>query len=166
MTSEPADGIAVRRLTASDRAGWLAMRIALYTEADPDTRVAELVQEIDRMLARDDWAAFGAEAPDGELVGLIELFERNVAESCESSPVSYIEGLWVAAAWRRRGLARRLVEAARDWARSRGRTEMASDVQIANLVSQAVHRRLGFAETERLVTYRLPIDDVAQPRAL
>ena len=161
MTSQPADRIVVRRLAASDHAGWLAMRTALYVEADPDTRVAELVQEIDTMLGRDDWAAFGAEAPGGELVGLIELFERNCAEGCVSSPVCYIEGLWVDAAWRRRGLARRLVEAGRDWARSRGRTEMASDVQITNLLSQTVHRRLGFAETERLVTYRQPIGAIA-----
>jgi aminoglycoside 6'-N-acetyltransferase I len=136
------------------------MRTVLYTEADPDTRAIDLEHEIDGMLGRDDWAAFGAEAPDGELVGLVELFERNSAEGCETSPVCYIEGLWVDPAWRRRGLARRLVDAGRGWARSRGRTEMASDVQITNLVSQTVHRRLGFAETERLVTYRVPVGTI------
>jgi hypothetical protein len=35
---------------------------------------------------------------------------------------------------------------------------MASDVQLPNLISQAVHEHLGFEETERLVTYRLAID--------
>jgi aminoglycoside 6'-N-acetyltransferase I len=43
------------------------------------------------------------------------------------------------------------------WGRSRGRTEIASDVQLPNLVSQAVHTRLGFDETERIVTYRMDI---------
>ena len=160
MTSQPAEPVIVRPLTAADRTAWLAMRVALYSEAAPGARAAELAAEVDMMLARDDWVAFAVEAPDGTLVGLIELFERNYAESCETSPVCYIEGLWVDAAWRRRGLARRLVEAGRDWARSRGRTEMASDVQITNLLSQTVHRRLGFAETERLVTYRQPIGTI------
>ncbi len=134
------------------------MRVALYGEADPETDASELEAEIDMMLARDDWAAFAAEAPDGTLVGFIELFERNYAEGCATSPVAYVEGIWVAESWRRAGVARKLVDAGAGWARARGRSEMASDVQLANLTSQAVHKRLGFAETERLVTYRLPLD--------
>ena len=63
----------------------------------------------------------------------------------------------VAPAWRRRGIARQLIAAGMDWGRSRGRTEMASDVQLANLRSQAMHEALGFEETERLVTYRMDI---------
>jgi len=150
-------GATIRRLSAADRAQWAALRTALYTDADPDTEPAHLAAEIDAMLARDDWATFGAETGDRALVGLIELFERNVAESCETSPVTYVEGLWVAPQWRRQGLARQLLQAGMDWGRSRGRSEIASDVQIANLLSQAVHRRLGFEETERLVTYRMDI---------
>ena len=34
---------------------------------------------------------------------------------------------------------------------------MASDVQLTNLTSQTMHTRLGFEETERLVTYRIII---------
>ena len=143
--------VAVRRLTAADRAAWLKMRTALYDDED----AADFAAEIDMMLGGDDWAAFGAEAPDGALVGLIELFERNYAEGCTTSPVTYIEGLWVADGWRRRGIARRLVAAGIDWGRSRGRAEIASDVRLANVVSQTMHRRLGFEETERLVTYRM-----------
>ena len=150
-------GATIRRLAAADRAQWAVMRTALYTEADPDAHADQLATEIAAMLARDDWAAFGAETGDHALVGLIELFERNVAESCDTSPVTYVEGLWVDPQWRRRGVARALLQAGIGWGRSRGRTEIASDVQIANLVSQAVHRHLGFEETERLVTYRMEI---------
>jgi aminoglycoside 6'-N-acetyltransferase I len=153
-----ADPITVRPLTAADRTGWLAMRAALYGEPTPGVRAAEFSAEIDMMLARDGWAAFAAEAPNGTLVGLIELFERNSAQGCTTSPVAYVEGLWVAEGWRRAGLARRLVDAGIAWARAHGRTEMASDVRLTNLLSQAVHERLGFEETERLVTYRRLID--------
>jgi aminoglycoside 6'-N-acetyltransferase I len=149
----------VRPLTAADRPAWHAMRVALFTEAEPGIDEAELNAEIDTMLGREDWAAFAAEAPDESLVGFIELFERNLAEGCATSPVCYIEGLWVAEGWRRKGVARELVDAGRAWARQRGRTEMASDVQLPNLRSQAVHERLGFEETERLVTYRMEIGE-------
>ncbi len=144
--------ITVRRLASADRPTWLQMREALYGGENP----TELAAEISRMLASDDWAAFGA-AANGRLVGMIELFERNHADGCTTSPVTYIEGLWVAEDCRRRGVARELVRAGIEWGRSRGRTEMASDVRFANVLSQTVHRSLGFEETERLVIYRMSI---------
>ena len=71
--------------------------------------------------------------------------------------MTYVEGLWVDENHRRRGIARMLVKAGIEWGRSRGRAELASDVRLANVVSQAAHRRLGFVETERLVAYRMSI---------
>jgi aminoglycoside 6'-N-acetyltransferase I len=132
------------------------MRYALYVEEAGDD-AGDLSADIDLMLASPEWTAFAAEAPDGRLVGFIELYERNYAEGCATSPVTYVEGIWVAPDWRRRGVARRLLQAGMAWGRSRGRTEIASDVQLPNLVSQAVHTRLGFEETERIVTYRMDI---------
>ena len=151
--------VSIKRLTGADRAAWAAMRTALYTEADPQARADDLAGEIDELLARDDWAAFGAGAPGGQLVGLIELSERNYAEGCLTSPVTYVEGLWVAEKWRRRGIARRLVGAGMEWGRSRDRSEIASDAQLANTISQEAHRRMGFAETERIVCFRMAMID-------
>ena len=142
--------VAVRRLTAADAAPWLAMRQALYHDGGD-----ELATEIGAMLAGDGWAAFGAVAADGTLVGFIELFERNAAESCETTPVTFVEGLFVAPAWRRQGIARQLLAAAVAWGHSRGRSEIASDTQLWNVASQAAHRALGFVEVERLVAFRM-----------
>jgi aminoglycoside 6'-N-acetyltransferase I len=46
------------------------------------------------------------------------------------------------------------VRAAEDWARSMGCTEMASDTQIDNHLSQRAHGAVGFKATERNVLYR------------
>lgn len=50
-------------------------------------------------------------------------------------------------------VARSLVLAVSEWAVAAGCTELASDTQPENLVSQAVHTQLGFVETERAVFF-------------
>ena len=147
------DGLDVVRLGLADRDEWAAMRKALW----PDQPLAGLADEIAPMLAQGDLAAFGIRAGDGRLFGLIEVGTRSVAEGCLTSPVGYIEALWIDPALRRRGLARRLVGAAVAWSRARGYRELGSDVDIGNALSQSVHARLGFEETGRLVTYRMDL---------
>lgn len=80
-----------------------------------------------------------------------------------SSPVAFLEGLYVRPEARNRGIARGLVEAVSEWALSRGCSELASDTQLENLASQAVHERLGFVETERTVFFRKSLDHPAVP---
>jgi aminoglycoside 6'-N-acetyltransferase I len=109
------------------------------------------------MLRRADYAVFGAREATGAWIGFLEVGARDVAEGCTTSPVGYIEGLWVESGARRRGIARALVAAAADWSRSRGQRELASDVEIENELSLTVHARLGFEETERLVTFRMSL---------
>lgn len=75
----------------------------------------------------------------------------------ESSPVAFLEGLYVEPSARRRGIARALVREVATWAKEKGCTELASDTQIDNVKSQSVHVRLGFRETERVVYFTLPL---------
>jgi len=75
----------------------------------------------------------------------------------QSSPVGFLEGLYVVPHARRNGVARALVAEIARWARDCGCSEMASDAALANAASHAVHRALGFAETERVVFFRKAI---------
>jgi aminoglycoside 6'-N-acetyltransferase I len=72
--------------------------------------------------------------------------------------VRYLEGWYVAAHARRQGIGGRLVAAAEDWARSRGCTEMGSDTELANRVSEAAHLRLGYQVAAKVTAFhkRLP----------
>jgi aminoglycoside 6'-N-acetyltransferase I len=140
--------ITLRRLTAADAEGWAAMRQAMFPEEPPQ----ELADEIPGMLADEKQAAFVATS-GGRFVGFIEAGERSVAEGAATRPVAYVEALWVEEASRRQGVARRLVDTVKDWARGRGYRELASDTHVENFDSQAMHGRLGFTETDRIVTY-------------
>ena len=68
--------------------------------------------------------------------------------------MAFLEGIYVAAAHRRRGLAKRLTEGVAEWARAMGLDELASDALIDNAASHGFHLATGFAETERVVYFR------------
>lgn len=158
-----ADNIVIRRLTVDDAAAWTAMRHALWPNEDRDLLAAELTD----LAARSDFVTFGAfDAASGTALGLIEVGERSIGEGCETSPVGYIEALWVDAAVRQHGIARQLVATAIDWSKGRGYQELGSDADLENTLSHNVHERLGFTETERLVTFRMdlrPAERIAPP---
>lgn len=90
-----------------------------------------------------------------DAIGLAEVSLRSdYVNGTESSPVAFLEGLYVVPHARRAGVAAALVAAACDWGRRAGCREMASDALLDNSTSQLVHRALGFEETERVVYFR------------
>jgi aminoglycoside 6'-N-acetyltransferase I len=149
----------VRLAQASDQAALSRLREALWPAASPD----ELSRELSAILSGKTSGTlplvnFVAEAGDGSLLGFVEVGLRSHAEGCDPSlPVGYVEGWYVADGQRRRGVGKKLLAAAEDWARRQGCGEMASDTSPENEVSQRVHRSLGFAEVERSVNFRKPL---------
>jgi len=76
-----------------------------------------------------------------------------------SSPVAFLEGIFVEPRARETGIARHLIEAVCTWAKDQGLRELASDADLSNTTSQAVHKALGFEETERVVFFRMSLED-------
>jgi aminoglycoside 6'-N-acetyltransferase I len=97
---------------------------------------------------------FVVDRENGQLGGFLEAGTRKYADGCETSPVGYIEGWYVDPDLRQSGWGRALVDAAEDWARSRGYREIASDCLLDNAVSLEAHTALGYQETERLIHFR------------
>ncbi len=138
----------VRPLEPQDLPAYLPLRTALW----PDS-ADQFELEVAEILEAEHLAAFVAEQ-DGKLVGFAEVSLRGYAEGCDTSPVGYLEGWYVAPAYRQTGIGRRLVQAAEDWARAKGCTEMASDSELSNTSSHQAHARLGYQEVERIVCFR------------
>ena len=140
----------IRPVQLADRDEWFRMRDRLWPNSPDDH-----VQEIDAFFSRPQGGVtFVVDRPDGGLCGFIEMSLRTYAEGCRTSPVPYIEGWYVDADMRRRGLGSRLVQVAEDWARNQGFSEMASDTELGNVVSQCAHQVLGYEEVERIVCFR------------
>lgn len=138
----------VRPLQPQDLLAYFQLRTALW----PDS-AADFEREVSEILNTDYLASFIAEKA-GALVGFAEVSLRSYAEGCDSSPVGYLEGWYVTPEHRKTGVGRRLVQAAEDWARAKGCTEMASDTELHNTQSQQAHARLGYQEVEHMVCFR------------
>ncbi|MFZ5880547.1 MAG: aminoglycoside 6'-N-acetyltransferase [Chloroflexota bacterium] len=143
------DEIIIRRADAEDKPDWLRMRLLLWTYATAEGFASQL----DLTLADPDMAVFIAALPDGRRVGFLEAGMRAYGEGCETSPVGYVEGIYVDEDLRGRGVALRLMRAAEDWARDMGCHEIASDTWLENEASIQMHLRLGYEEMERLVHF-------------
>jgi aminoglycoside 6'-N-acetyltransferase I len=91
----------------------------------------------------------------GGILGFVLAGMRSHADGCDpATPVGYLEGWYVDPACRKQGVGRALIEAAENWARVQGCTEMASDTWADNAGSQNAHAALGYEEVGRCVNYR------------
>jgi aminoglycoside 6'-N-acetyltransferase I len=132
---------------------WLSLRLSLWPHASELQHQAEMGD----VLARGHHVrlAFTAE---GSAVGFVEASKRvDYVNGTNTSPVVFLEGLYVVPDARRKGIARALVAGVEHWARAQGCSELASDCLLENLAGHAVHRALGFEETERVVYFRRPV---------
>lgn len=143
--------IAVVPATEEHLDGWAALRHALWdelTEAEHRAEASEQLDEPERLL---NLVAIS----DGKVVGFAEAALRHdYVNGCETSPVVFLEGIYVAEAVRGQGVARRMCDVVADWGRAQGCSEFASDAAADDADSHAFHRAAGFAETERVVYFR------------
>jgi aminoglycoside 6'-N-acetyltransferase I len=139
----------IRRAAREDKPGWLRLRQGLWPEAPRE--YLEFDQEA--RLTDPDYVIFVASGADQNLVAFIEAGLRDHGEGCETSPVGYIEAWYVDEHIRGQNVGADLVQAAEQWAREKGCTEMASDTWLENAASIAAHLSLGYEEWERLVHF-------------
>jgi aminoglycoside 6'-N-acetyltransferase I len=103
----------------------------------------------------DGRVAFIAIADTSQAIGFAEAALRHdYVNGCESSPVAFLEGIYVIPVARRDGVATSLYKAIEVWGAQRGCHEIASDTAVENTDSQIFHRMLGFEERERVVFFR------------
>ena len=133
---------------------WLTLRRALWPHRSLDDHRGEV-----RAAAERPDRNVGLLARSGDtFVGLAEAALRSdYVNGCSSSPVVFLEALYVRPGWRRRGVARRLCRTIEVWGADLGCREFASDAALTNGDGQRAHRALGFEETERVVFYRKTI---------
>ena len=144
----------IRRATEADWPLWAAVLAKLH----PDQSAADFEQELAILTALPDpYVGFLAFAPDGEVSGMIDARVRNYVEGAPDLRAAFVEDLWVEPEYRRRGVARLLLNAVESWARDEGMVWLGSDTPPDNRESQEWHLAAGFGVVERLIVFGKPL---------
>lgn len=139
----------IRKATVSDAA--IAARLAANMWGSHD--IHELTEEFAALLACDDAVVFLYSAED-TAVGFAQCqLRRDYVEGTSSSPVGYLEGVYMDRAFRGRGYAKQLVAACEQWAKEKGCREFASDCELSNTDSLKFHLQTGFTEANRIICF-------------
>ena len=126
-----------------------AMELKLF----PHESRADMEQVCREALASDRQTFFLC-YDEGRVVGHVHAAIRvDYVEGSNSSPVGYLEAIYVEPEYRKRGVARELAHRAERWAAERGCVEMGSDTELRNLESQAFHGRIGYQEAEKNIHF-------------
>ena len=116
--------------------------------------VEELQIEFEETL-NDVYSAFFVKYVNSIPVGFAQCGLRtDYVEGTESSPVGYLEGIFVEADYRKKGYARELLLACEMWSKDMGCSEFASDCELDNIGSLNFHIAMGFEEANRIICFK------------
>ena len=125
------------------------MTSLLYPDSDPD----ELKEDLERIEQNPFYRTFIAKMGE-QIIGFITLSIRtDYVEGARSSPVGYMESIYVKSDDRSSGVARLLFEQGEAWLRQHDCTEIGSDTWLRNEAAQQFHLKLGFKKEDVLVHY-------------
>jgi len=124
-----------------------------YREAaDP----AGCLDYISRRLERGESIIYLAESASAEVMGFTQLYPSFC--SVAMGPLVYLYDLYVAPAFRRRGVAEALMMAAREHALGLGAVRISLETQQVNLGAQALYEKLGYRRDEEFHSYHLALN--------
>lgn len=119
----------------------------------PDHEFGELEQDFMNQISSKTNVVF-LYLHDSLAVGFAHCSLRyDYVEGTESSPVGFLEGIFVLEEFRQKGFARALLIACENWTREQGCTEFASDCELTNVESLKFHLQVGFEEVNRIICF-------------
>jgi len=91
---------------------------------------------------------------DGKYAGFMNIAVRkDYVNGTDSSPVVFIEAIYVLPQYRKAGIGKEFIKYAEDFAKEQNISQIASDCLIDNSQSEAFHKSCGFIEKERVICF-------------
>jgi len=126
------------------------LAIQMWTDQD----LEDLTEEFRQLVMNDDAVCLIRYVDDKPIAFAQCQLRRDYVEGTDSSPVGYLEGIFVAEGYRRQGHAAALLSECEKWAKEKGCSEFASDCELDNADSLRFHMALGFEEANRIICFR------------
>ncbi|MDC8003666.1 GNAT family N-acetyltransferase [Aureisphaera galaxeae] len=119
----------------------------------PDSSLQEELDYFAKAIEDVGKSAFLLKVADKD-AGFVHVSLRNdYVEGTTTKPVCYLEGIYIEPEYRRKGYAELLMQQAEQWGKQMNCTEIASDAEIGNEASIALHKHVGFKEINRIVCF-------------
>lgn len=123
-----------------------------------DNVLEELAGELAGIINSPEGVVFLGKA-EGQAIGFAQCqLRHDYVEGTETSPVGYLEGIFIEENYRKKGYAKQLLAACEGWAMEQGCTEFASDCELDNTESLKFHLGLGFEEANRVICFTKRLD--------
>lgn len=115
--------------------------------------IQELADEFSKIIAQEN-AQFFLKHDMDMPIGFAQCQLRyDYVEGTHTSPVGYLEGIFVKEEYRHKGYAKELLSECEKWAKEKGCTEFASDCELENVNSLKFHMAMGFREANRIICF-------------
>ena len=139
----------IQKATKNDIGIIANLAVLMWTEPSVD----DLAAEFSELLSREDAQIF-LKYEDGVPVGFAQCqLRHDYVEGTETTPVGYLEGIFVKEHCRNKGYAKELLNECETWAREKGCKEFASDCELDNDGSFQFHKAMNFKEANRIICF-------------
>ena len=119
-----------------------------------DHTVLDLEKEFENLIQSDKAVCF-IKYVDNTAVGFAQCQIRtDYVEGTETSPVGYLEGIFIVEAYRHNGYAKELLKECEKWAKEKKCSEFASDCALDNIDSFKFHMAMGVEEANRIICFK------------
>ena len=130
------------------------MSALIFPNSDP----GELKEDLEKIEQNPFYKTFLAKKGE-QAIGFVTLSVRSdYVEGARTSPVGYMEAIYVTEGFRGSGVARLLYEEGEAWLKEKGCREIGSDTWLWNKEAQDFHLKLGFKKEDVLVHYIKNLD--------
>ena len=140
----------IKRAKTEDAKVLADLAIQMWTDHVPE----ELSEEFRQLAMKDDAVCFIKYIDDKPIAFAQCQLRHDYVEGTESSPVGYLEGIFVSEGYRKQGIAAELLSECEKWAKEKGCTEFAGNCELGNVNSVKFHMSLGFEEANRITCFR------------
>lgn len=139
----------VKKASRNDIRSIADLAVLMWT----DNSVDDLADEFSELVTKDTAQIF-LKYDNDIPVGFAQCQLRSdYVEGTETSPVGYLEGIFIVEGCRHRGYAKELLKECEKWAKDKGCKEFASDCEIDNMDSFRFHMAMNFTEANRIICF-------------